>query len=111
MFCFRSLTDIKFRQLATRKHLLQLIYNDEDLKDCEIVHQRDQVTKFLQIFKNDLNNLISTSNITIESLDNKKLPTEIIPWFNFTILKNKCEKLHHQMKNEILEIKNHKTER
>ncbi|XP_064213497.1 uncharacterized protein LOC100141967 isoform X2 [Tribolium castaneum] len=102
----RSLSDIKFRQLADRRHLLQLIYNGEDLKDCEIVHQRDQVLKFLETFKHDLRNLISTSNITIESLDNKKLPTEIT-WFNFTLLANTCKQLHHRMKQEVLQLKNH----
>nr|XP_001809245.1 PREDICTED: uncharacterized protein LOC100141967 isoform X2 [Tribolium castaneum] len=102
----RSLSDIKFRQLADRRHLLQLIYNGEDLKDCEIVHQRDQVLKFLETFKHDLRNLISTSNITIESLDNKKLPSEIT-WFNFTLLANTCKQLHHRMKQEVLQLKNH----
>ncbi|XP_044252995.1 uncharacterized protein LOC123003971 isoform X3 [Tribolium madens] len=102
----RSLSDIKFRQVTNRHHLLQLIYNGEDLKDCEIVHQRDQVVKFLETFKSDLRNLISTSNITIESLDNKKLPSEIAPWFNFTLLKSTCKKLHHRMKKEVLELKN-----
>ncbi|KAJ3624675.1 hypothetical protein MTP99_018279 [Tenebrio molitor] len=105
-----SPTDIKFRQLADRNHLIQLIYNDgEELKDCEIIHHRDQVRKFLHSFKSDLSNLIATSNVTIESLDNKQLPEDISTWFNTTKMRNACRKLHHQMKKQALE--NRQTDR
>ncbi|KAJ3645128.1 hypothetical protein Zmor_022815 [Zophobas morio] len=107
-----SSSDIKFRQLADASRLIQLIYNDgEDLKDCEIIHQRDQVRKFLHSFKSDLGNLIATSNVTVESLDSKKLPEEFSSWFNFTQLVNQCKRLHHQMKQEVLEMKTHQTDR
>ena len=111
-FSCRSSSDIKFRQLADASRLIQLIYNDgEDLKDCEIIHQRDQVRKFLHSFKSDLGNLIATSNVTVESLDSKKLPEEFSSWFNFTQLVNQCKRLHHQMKQEVLEMKTHQTDR
>ncbi|RZC36171.1 Phospholip A2 2 domain containing protein, partial [Asbolus verrucosus] len=99
-------SDIKFRQLAGKRRLIQLIYSDgEDLKDCEIVHQPDQVNKFLSTFKGDLRNLIATSNVTIDSLDDRPLPSDVSSWLNYTQLKVACRQLHQQMKKEIRDMK------
>lgn len=100
-FCFRSLSDIRFRQLVYKNHFIQLIYNDEDLRDCEILHQKKQIKKFLHTFKHNLSNLISTSNVTIESLDNRPFPIDTFSWFNYSRLSDNCKKLQHKMKSEL----------
>ncbi|KAJ8946341.1 hypothetical protein NQ318_004231 [Aromia moschata] len=94
----RSQSGIKFRQLTDGKHLIQLIYDDDNqLRDCEFGHQKDQVKSFLSSFKRDLSNLIATSNITVESLDGKTLP-EDLHWMNYTKLREECRQKHWTMK-------------
>lgn len=90
--------NIKFRQLANGRALLQLIYVNETIKDCQIVRKRDQVKTFLKKFKDDLSHLVSTSNITVVSLDNKSLPRDLKQWFHFSKLRDLCKKNHKKVK-------------
>ncbi|XP_030761157.1 uncharacterized protein LOC115886214 [Sitophilus oryzae] len=91
-------TGLYFRQLSDGKHFIQLIYTDrKQLKDCEFGHRRDQALPFLESFKSDLKMLTATSNVTIESLDNKTLPTEY-RWMNYTLLRQECHKKHTELK-------------
>ncbi|XP_018568849.1 uncharacterized protein LOC108909097 isoform X3 [Anoplophora glabripennis] len=94
---------IKFRQLTDGKHLIQLIYaGDNQLRDCEFGHQRDQVKSFLHNFKQDLSNLIATSNISVDPLDFKPLP-EGLSWMNYTNLREICKSRHRELKKIVRE--------
>lgn len=82
------------------KHFIQLIYDlDDNIRDCEYINQRDQSKQFLKKFKTELGQLISTttSNFTVESLDNKTLPLDVKKWFNYNELKLLCKKNHRQL--------------
>ncbi|XP_060521650.1 uncharacterized protein LOC132699139 isoform X2 [Cylas formicarius] len=105
-----SNTGIHFRQLSDGKHLIQLIYDENNLlRDCEFGHQRAQVKSFLTNFKKDLNNLISTSNISVISLDGKRLPEEYT-WLNYTRLREICHMKHLEIKTDAdAMIRNNKT--
>lgn len=99
----RNTSGIRFRQLTDGKHLIQLIYGgDNQLRDCEFGHQRDQVKSFLYNFKQDLSNLIATSNISVDSLDSKPLP-EGLSWMNYTNLRQTCKSRHREIKKIVRE--------
>ncbi|XP_019869407.1 uncharacterized protein LOC109598039 isoform X2 [Aethina tumida] len=94
---------LKFRQLTDGKHMIQLIYNDDNsLGDCEFGHRQDQVNTFLVSFKSDLRNLIATSNITIESFDGRALPEDVSGWFHYAKLRKECKRRHREIKRVIL---------
>lgn len=100
--CFRNESGIKFRQLTDGRHFIQLIYDiNETIRDCEYINQRDQVHQFLNTFKYELGQLITTSNFTVESLDNKSLPININRWFNYNELKVLCKKRHRDILKRI----------
>lgn len=94
-YCSRNESGIKFRQLTDGKHFIQLIYDINDtIRDCEYISQRDQVHEFLKTFKHELGQLVTTSNLTVESLDNKTLPVTIKKWFNYQHLRDLCQSNH-----------------
>lgn len=102
LFVFRNESGIKFRQLTDGRHFIQLIYDiNETIRDCEYINQRDQVHQFLNTFKYELGQLITTSNFTVESLDNKSLPINIKRWFNYKELKVLCRKRHRDILKRI----------
>lgn len=101
----RFQNEIKFRQLTDGKHLLQLIYVNETIRDCEIVDQRDQARLFLNEFKHDLSQLVSTSNLTLDSLDNNTLPEDVNSWLDFKTLRKKCKHNHVELKKALNSIK------
>ncbi|KAJ8980963.1 hypothetical protein NQ317_013415 [Molorchus minor] len=52
---FGSTSGIKFRQLTDGKHFIQLIYDEDDqLRDCEFGHQKDQIKSFYLILRTGL---------------------------------------------------------
>ncbi|KAK4873840.1 hypothetical protein RN001_013200 [Aquatica leii] len=98
----KSKTKITLRQLTDGKHFIQLIYDDRDnILDCEYLHQKDEVELFEIKFDEDINK--STSNLTIETLDNRRLPENIRKWFNFSHLRNLCRKNHKRIKKTLRE--------
>ncbi|CAH0563395.1 unnamed protein product [Brassicogethes aeneus] len=98
---------LKFRQLSDGKHLIQSIYKEENyLEDCEYGLKRDQVNEFLNTFKSDLKVLLTTSNVTVQSLDGLPLPDEF-NWLNYTYLRKKCQKKHREIK-ELADNSRHK---
>ncbi|XP_056642280.1 uncharacterized protein LOC130898048 [Diorhabda carinulata] len=89
---------LTFRQLTRNSHFIQMIYDeDHQLIDCEFGHDQNQTKTFLSSFKRDLSNLITTSNITMESLDGKQLPQEF-HWMNYTHLREDCRKRHKEIR-------------
>lgn len=110
-FVCRNESGIKFRQLTDGKHFIQLIYDKNDkLRDCEYVNQRDQIRQFLNKFKYELDRLITTtSNFTLESLDNKTLPINLIKWFNYHELKIMCKRRHDELLKQAIEERSNKT--
>lgn len=79
---------------------MQLIFDENnELTDCEIVHERHRVAFFLNTFRNDLLTLSTTSNITIDLLEGKPLARNIRRWIKFYKLKKSCKKRHIQDKN------------
>lgn len=58
--------------------------------------------KFLFTFKNDLNQLITTANLTINVLDNRNLPRNVANWLNYTKLREVCKKRHKEIKKLLL---------
>ncbi|XP_076249954.1 uncharacterized protein LOC143189433 [Rhynchophorus ferrugineus] len=91
-------SSLYLRQLSDGKHFIQLIYSDNNrLKDCEFGHRKDQVKSFLESFKSDLRNIITSNNVSLESLDNKILPKDF-RWMNYTLLRKECHKKHMQIK-------------
>lgn len=101
IYIFRLQNKIKFRQLTNGKHLIQLIYVNETIKDCDIVNQRDQVLSFLTQFRYDLSQLVTTSNVTVDSLDNKTLPEDIDRWLDYALLRNSCKRSHIELKKAL----------
>ncbi|CAH1112166.1 unnamed protein product [Psylliodes chrysocephalus] len=94
---------LKFRQLTHANHLIQLIIDDDDqLIDCEFGHDKNQTKSFLSNFKRDLSDLVTTSNISVESLDGKELPTEY-KWMNYSQLREQCKRKHGEMKERMKE--------
>ncbi|XP_072385797.1 uncharacterized protein [Diabrotica undecimpunctata] len=92
---------LKFRQLTRTNHFIQLIYDDDDqLIDCEFGHDQNQTKTFLSSFKRDLSNLITTSNLTVESLDGKELPPAFL-WMNYTHLRDECKYRHRELRQNI----------
>lgn len=80
--------------------MIQLIYDDKDqLIDCEFGHDRNQTKLFLINFKKELNN-VSSSNISVESLDDSPLPREL-QWIDYSYLKGICKRKHREIKNRI----------
>ncbi|KAF5308042.1 hypothetical protein FQR65_LT06417 [Abscondita terminalis] len=98
----KSKTKITFRQLTDGKNFIQLIYDDRDnILDCEYLHQKDEVEVFLVKLNEDIKR--STSNVTIETLDNRRLPENIRKWFNYSHLRNLCKKSHRRIKKALQE--------
>ncbi|XP_050506396.1 uncharacterized protein LOC114335054 [Diabrotica virgifera virgifera] len=92
---------LKFRQLTRTNHFIQLIYDDDDqLIDCEFGHDQNQTKTFLSSFKRDLSNLITTSNLTVESLDGKELPRAFL-WMNYSHLRDDCKHRHRELRQNI----------
>lgn len=109
--CFRSSTNIILRQLTDGKHFIQLIYDHSDnIKDCEYLHERGQTQSFLKMFQSDLESIVATSNVTIESLDNKHLPKHIRKWFNYGKLRKNCRKSHKAIKKALKDSRKLKRE-
>lgn len=101
-----SHSGLKLRQIVRGKNFLQLIYDEKNyLRDCEFIRDEKQSKTFLINFTNDLNNLISTSNITIESLNRFPIPERIKPWLGLKKLKMECNQLHHKLKNQVGKFK------
>ncbi|CAH1129233.1 unnamed protein product [Ceutorhynchus assimilis] len=99
----RSTNRLSFRQLSDGKHLIELIYDEnESIVDCEFGHQKERVKSFLSNFKNELNRLVISANITVNSLDNKKLPVTF-SWMNYSRLRKRCHKKHIEMKKDMME--------
>uniref|UniRef100_A0A6P7G844 phospholipase A2 n=1 Tax=Diabrotica virgifera virgifera TaxID=50390 RepID=A0A6P7G844_DIAVI len=97
----RSKFGLKFRQLTRTNHFIQLIYDDDDqLIDCEFGHDQNQTKTFLSSFKRDLSNLITTSNLTVESLDGKELPRAFL-WMNYSHLRDDCKHRHRELRQNI----------
>lgn len=61
---------------------------------------------FLKKFKSELSGLVTTSNITVESLDNKTLPSTVSAWFDYPKLKELCKKNHRDMLKVLGNAKN-----
>lgn len=98
---FSSRSGLKFRQLTNGRHLIQLIYaSDNEVIDCEFSRDRQQTESFLFNFKQDLSDLISTSNVSVESLDGRDLPPQL-HWMNYTQLRNVCRKRHQEIKKDM----------
>ncbi|KAK5641835.1 hypothetical protein RI129_010382 [Pyrocoelia pectoralis] len=95
---------LTLRQLTDGKHFIQLIYDDRDnIIDCEYLHEKDQVSLFLVKFNEDL--IKTTSNVTIDSLDDKKLPDDIRLWFHYSKLRDLCRKSHKAIKKSLREVR------
>lgn len=106
IFGFSNHHGVKYREVSNGKQLLQLIYDEnDDLKDCEIVHEPHEVTTFLNAFERDIDNLVTTSNLTIHRLDSKPLPRGIKSWFRYPKLRKLCRKKQLNVKNKIRERK------
>lgn len=91
---------VKYREVSNGKQLLQLIYDEnDDLKDCEIVHEPHEVATFLNAFQRDIDNLVTTSNLTVHRLDSKPLPRAIKSWFRYPRLRKLCRKKQFSVKN------------
>lgn len=104
--CFSHHHGVKFRQVSNGKQLLQLIYDEnDDLKDCDIVHEPHEVLTFLNAFQKDVHNLVTTSNLTIHRLDSRPLPRGIKTWFRYAKLRKLCKKKQLSVKNKIRERK------
>ncbi|XP_074037895.1 uncharacterized protein [Leptinotarsa decemlineata] len=102
---------LRFRQLTQGNRIVQLIYEDGDqLIDCEFGFDKNQTKSFLFNFKKDLSDLISTSNVTVKSLDGEKLPNEFL-WMNYTQLRKECKRRHREMKEAAHEWELNHTER
>ncbi|KAG5900179.1 hypothetical protein JTB14_035324 [Gonioctena quinquepunctata] len=94
----RSRSGLKFRQLAQGNRFVQLIYDDDDqLIDCEFGSDKNQTISFLHNFKKELSDLISTSNVTVKSLDGEALP-KVFLWMNYTQLRKECKRRHKEIK-------------
>lgn len=99
-FVCRNRQGVKFRQVTNGKQLLQLIFDGNDeLTDCEIVHEPHRVSSFLRTFKNDLSNLYTTSNITVEVLEGKTVTRNIRKLTGYFKLRRLCKKRHIEAKN------------
>uniref|UniRef100_A0A1Y1L7M9 phospholipase A2 n=1 Tax=Photinus pyralis TaxID=7054 RepID=A0A1Y1L7M9_PHOPY len=95
---------LTFRQLTDGKHFIQLIYDDRDnIIDCEYLHQRDQVELFLVKFNEDL--IKTTSNVTVDSLDDRRLPDDIRPWWHYSKLRDLCRKSHKAIRKSLREVR------
>ncbi|KAF5293689.1 hypothetical protein FQA39_LY03174 [Lamprigera yunnana] len=97
----KSQTKITLRQLTDGKHFIQLIYDHDNILDCEYINRKAEIDVFLVKFEEDINR--STSNITIENLDNKKLPGGIRRWFKFSKLRDLCKDSHKAIERTLRE--------
>ncbi|XP_045476380.1 uncharacterized protein LOC123682037 [Harmonia axyridis] len=96
-----SSTGLKYRQIVKGHGLLQVILDDSNkLIDCDYVHDEQLSKTFLDNFKQDLSNLIATSNVSIEFLDENSLPRHLKSKFQMKKLRKECEELHERLKSE-----------
>lgn len=104
--CCSLSNGIKFRQLTNGRQLVQIIYDgDIEIQDCDIVHQRQQITSFLEDFRKDVQNLSATSNVTIHHLHNTSLPGEIRSWLRYNRLRKLCRKRQQHVKEALEGLK------
>lgn len=73
--------------------------------DCEYAHNEQMSKTFLDNFKHDLSNLIATSNVSIEFLDDNSLPRHFKSKIEMKRLRRECEELHERLKNEAERMK------
>lgn len=101
LYCFRSSKRLSFRQLSDSKHIIELIYDENSaLIDCEFGHQKDRVKTFLRSFRDDLKGLVNSANISLQPLDDRRLPPEY-GWLNYTELRKECHQTHLMTKKEM----------
>lgn len=92
--------------------MIQVIYDAKNqLVDCEFGHDRNQTKLFLMNIKRELNSLVSTSNVSVQSLEGMPLPKEF-QWMDYSYLRQICRKKHQEMKNKLYTKKmNNRNER
>ncbi|XP_065212095.1 uncharacterized protein LOC135839811 [Planococcus citri] len=84
----------KLRQVTNNKHLMQLIYDKNNLlMNCEYFRSRRKVAKFLKSFKLSVH--LNRKNLT--SLDSRPMPREFSVWLQYHKLKQDC---HHISKDK-----------
>ncbi|XP_017785072.1 PREDICTED: uncharacterized protein LOC108568467 isoform X3 [Nicrophorus vespilloides] len=93
---------LRFRQLSDGRNFIQLIYDDSDtIRDCEYIRDRNETLKFLKAFKDDLRLLVAQSNVTVDALDGKELPSFAASWFDYHKLKRLCERRHRELQKAL----------
>ncbi|ENN70551.1 hypothetical protein YQE_12726, partial [Dendroctonus ponderosae] len=104
----RSSKRLSFRQLSDSKHIIELIYDENSaLIDCEFGHQKERVKTFLRSFRDDLKGLVNSANISLQPLDDGKLPPEY-GWLNYTELRKECHQTHLMTKKEMDQVQDSK---
>ncbi|KAH1026247.1 hypothetical protein HUJ05_010794 [Dendroctonus ponderosae] len=99
---------LSFRQLSDSKHIIELIYDENSaLIDCEFGHQKERVKTFLRSFRDDLKGLVNSANISLQPLDDGKLPPEY-GWLNYTELRKECHQTHLMTKKEMDQVQDSK---
>ncbi|KAK9887972.1 hypothetical protein WA026_000263 [Henosepilachna vigintioctopunctata] len=97
---------LKYRQILRGNNFLQLIYDSNNkLNDCEFVQDENISKTFLINFKQDLSQLLATSNISIHTLRNNFLPQDIKSWLDMRKMRRECKTLHRRLKTEAENIK------
>lgn len=100
IFCRSGLAP-KIRQLTDGYHMIQLIYDAQDqLADCEFSHDENQTKLFLKNLEQEMNNLGSTSNLSVQPIDGISVPHKL-HWINYNYLRKICEQKHKEIKNGI----------
>ncbi|KAL3272635.1 hypothetical protein HHI36_014101, partial [Cryptolaemus montrouzieri] len=101
-----SAIGLKYRQIHRGNNLLQLIYDGSNtLTDCEFVNDEKLSKTFLNNFKQDLSNLIATSNVSIKSLEHISPPKNIKSWLSMKKLRRECRRLHSRLRTEAERMK------
>lgn len=93
-------TTLIHRQLSDGKHLIQMTFVKHTMKDCIFSKNRKESKEFIHNFKSDLR-ILTTSNITITSLDDKPLPKKIHRWFNFHKMRKQCRRKYGTTKTRV----------
>ncbi|XP_071052340.1 uncharacterized protein [Onthophagus taurus] len=102
---------LSLRQISNGKRFLQLIYDEESLKECNYIQEKDQVEKFLNSF-NPANfyNSSSTSKVIVDNLRDRNLPPNVKSWFNFRRMKKLCHQKLREIKSELKKLEKRRLE-